>query len=72
MGHRPPRLPVAPLHRGQLAVLTVWMPALLVPGRFATEGLGWVRTSGGGRCVGGWGGGGGAVQGYDDPTMVQQ
>ena len=47
MGHRPSWLPVAPLHGGQLAVLTVWLPALLVPVRFATEGLAWVRTSGG-------------------------
>ena len=48
MGHRPPWLPAAPSHGRQLAVLTVWLPAFLVPGRFAIEGLAWVRTSGGG------------------------
>ena len=52
MGHRPSWLPVVPLHGGQHAVLAVWLPALLVPGRFATEGLVWVRTSGGGRVGG--------------------
>ena len=50
MGHRSPWLPVVPLHGGQPAVLTV--SALLVPGRFAIEGLAWVRTSGGGRLGG--------------------
>ena len=49
MGHRPSWLPVAALYGGQQAVLTAWLPALLVPGRFAIEGLAWVRTSGGGR-----------------------
>ena len=52
MGHRPPWLPAATSHGGQLAVLAVWLPAFLVPGRFATEGLAWVRTSGGGRLGG--------------------
>ena len=41
MGHRPSWLPVAPLYGGQQAVLAAWLPALLVPGRFATEGLAW-------------------------------
>ena len=64
MGHRPSWLPVAPSYGGQQAVLAAWLPAHLVPGRFATEGLAWVRTSGGGRlgdprtrCVLGGGGG---------------
>ena len=48
MGHRPPWLPTAPSRGGQLAVLTVWLPAFLVPGRFTNEGLAWVRTSLGG------------------------
>ena len=39
MGHRPSWLPVAPSYGGQQAVLAAWLPALLVPGRFATEGL---------------------------------
>ena len=52
MGHRPPWLPAVPSHGGQLAVLKVWLPAFLVPGRFATEGLTWVRASGGGRLGG--------------------
>ena len=47
--HRPSWLPVAPSYGGQQAVLAAWLPALLVPGRIATEGLAWVRTSGGGR-----------------------
>ena len=47
MGHWPSWLPVAPSHGGRLADLTVWLPAFLVPVRFATEGLAWVRTSGG-------------------------
>ena len=52
MGHRPSWLPVAPLYGGQQAVLAVWLPALLAPGRFTTEGLVWVTTSGGGRLGG--------------------
>jgi len=51
MGHRPSWLPVAPSYGGQQAVLAAWLPALLVPGRFATEGLAWVRTSGGPLCA---------------------